>query len=152
MVPGIFMTYIKRNDKLFPSSPTISKSQRHYDIFLCFFHVVSACGYVHSKGILLHNHYSTFIFCLLNAIILEVIISDFLCLIFISYLACRNVSVNIPHCSAFPITVHLVHCCQFYLPWVWHCQAQKQGNKCPKKFNVFFIYLFFCLGNKIQTA
>lgn len=69
----------------FPIHPPFPKAKGIMTFFFVF-SVVSDSGYVHQKGIILYNHYDVFIFCLLNAIILEVIISDIFCLIVISYL------------------------------------------------------------------
>ena len=66
----------------FPIHPPFPKAKR----IMTVFSVVSDSGYVHQKCVILYNHYDAFIFCLLNAIILEVTISDIFCLIFISYL------------------------------------------------------------------
>ena len=68
-----------------PIHPPFPKAKGIMTFFFVF-SVVSDSGYVHQKGIILYNHYDVFIFCLLNAVILEVIISDIFCLIVISYL------------------------------------------------------------------
>lgn len=95
--------------------------------------------------------YDGLIFYLLSVIVLEVTSSDLFCLIVISYLACRIGPVKVPLCLALSIVVHLTHCCQLHLPRAWNSHAQKQANKCPQKFNVYFL-LPFCLGNEIQTV
>lgn len=136
----------KRHDKLSPHPPTISKIQRHCETTLYTFFVFPCClplNVSHENSAILHNYYYAFLFYLLNAIILEVIISDLLHLIFISYLAYRNGPVKVPQYLALPIAVHLARCCQLHLPWAWHSHAQKQANKCPKMFHVFFCLFFF---------
>lgn len=131
-----------------PHPPTVSKIQRHYEI--TFDTLIFPCpppvDVSRQKSVLLHNHYDAFIFHLWNAMG-----SDAFHLIFISYLACRIGPVKVPRCLTFPIAVRLTHCFQLHLPWAPHALAQKQANKCPQKFNVYFLFPF-CLGNKIQTV
>lgn len=126
----------KRHDELSPHLPTIFRIQRHYaitlDTSLCFFPYLLPVDMVH-------------------VIVLEIPSSDLFCLMVISYLAYRIGPVKIPLCLTLSIAGHLTHYCQLHLPRAWHSNAQKQANKCPQKFNVYFLFPF-CLGNKIQTV
>lgn len=140
----------KRHEKLSYHLPTISRIQKHctiiLDTSLCFFFHISCLWICHIQRV-----YDGLIFHLLSVIVLEDISSDLFCLMFISYLAYRIGPVKIPLFFTLFIVGHLTHYCQLHLPRAWHSHAQKQANKCPKKFNVYFPFSF-CLGNKIQTV
>lgn len=146
------MTFIKDMINSPPIHPSFPKSKGIVKslLTLLFFPCSLPVDVSHQESVLFHNHQDTFIFFLLsNTVDLEVITSDLLHLVFISYLAYRNDPVKIPQCLALPIAAHLAHCCQLNLPWTWHSHAQKQANA-PKS-SVFFLFLF-CEGNKIQTV
>lgn len=130
-------------------SPPFPESKGIVQSFLTlpfvFFHIF--CLWIcHIKRV-----YDGLIFHLLSVIVLEVTSSDLFCLMVISYLAYRIGPVKVPLFLTLSIAGHLTHYCQLHLPQAWHSHAQKQANKCPQKFNVYFLFPF-CLGNKIQTV
>lgn len=135
----------KRHDKLSPHPPTISRIQRHcemtLDTSLCIFPYPLPVAMSHQKSALWHNHYYAFIFHLLNAIVLEVTISDLFSFVFTSCLVCRIGSAKVPLRLALSIAVHPTKCRQSHLPRARHSRAQKQANKCPQKFNVYFLFV-----------